>query len=78
MVGFRGGNVGTHGAVLVEAHRSGRQAETPLAPEYVQASDVVARLPSESAIVSATTAVMPANVTDLMTRACPSVEPGQP
>ena len=27
--GFRGGNVGTHGAVLVEAHRSGRQAETP-------------------------------------------------
>lgn len=47
-------------------------------PDYVQASDTVARLPSEPAIVSATTAVMPANVTDLMTRASPSVEPGQP
>jgi hypothetical protein len=45
-------------------------------PEYVQASDAVARLPSEPAIVSAMTAVMPANVTDLMTRASPSVEPG--
>jgi hypothetical protein len=39
-------------------------------------SDTVARLPSEPAIVSATTAVMPANVTDLMTCASPSVEPG--
>jgi len=38
----------------------------------------VARLPSEPAIVSAMTAVMPANATDLMTRASPSVEPGQP
>src|SRR4029077_7390488 len=27
--GVRGGNVGAHGAVLVEAHRSGRHAETP-------------------------------------------------
>lgn len=47
-------------------------------PDYVQASGTVARLPSEPAIVSAMTAVVPANVTDLMTRASPSVEPGQP
>ena len=33
-------------------------------PEYVQASGPVARLPSEPAIVSAMTAVMPANMTD--------------
>jgi len=61
-----------------EAHRSCRQAETPPAAGLRPGVGHVPRLPSEPAIVSATTAVMPANVTDLMTRASPSVEPGQP
>ena len=45
--GFRGGNVGTHGAVLVEAHRSGRQAETPpaagLRPDVGHGGEVAQR-----------------------------------